>query len=98
MVELGLMAVGVYGLAMTYLAWRSCRFNDVLRQDNIDACGLIQRQGELLRGVANALKGPPPELTTWSHHDLPEVAAELKAKVQELETEVESLESQMDGG
>lgn len=41
--------------------------------------GILQRQGELLTGIANALKGPPPELTTWSHHDLPELAAAVVA-------------------
>lgn len=36
---------------------------------------LLTRQGDLLTGVANALQGDPPPLTTWSHHDLPERAA-----------------------
>ena len=30
---------------------------------------------KLLTGVANALRGDPPELTSWSWHDLPERAA-----------------------
>ncbi|MBD2760060.1 hypothetical protein IEE94_11130 [Yimella sp. cx-573] len=36
----------------------------------------ITKQGRLLTGVANALNGQPPELTTWGHHDLPELAEE----------------------
>lgn len=38
---------------------------------------ILSRQSDLLTGVANALNGPPPELTTWSHHDLPQKAAQL---------------------
>jgi hypothetical protein len=34
----------------------------------------IIRQDEILTGVANALKGPPDDLMTHSHHDLAEVA------------------------
>lgn len=32
------------------------------------------RSSEIMTGVANALNGPPPDLTTWSHHDLTEKA------------------------
>lgn len=35
---------------------------------------LISKQKKLLTGVVNALKGPPPDLTWWSHHDAPELA------------------------
>lgn len=38
---------------------------------------LITRQGDILSGVARALNGPPPPLTSWSHHDLAEKAEEL---------------------
>lgn len=36
---------------------------------------LLMRQGELLTAAVNALKGDPPPLTTWSHHDVAELAA-----------------------
>jgi hypothetical protein len=39
-----------------------------------DTHALILRQGALLTGVANALRGEPPALTTWSHHDVVERA------------------------
>jgi hypothetical protein len=45
------------------------------REEIEEYSSLLTRQGDLLTGVANALKGPPPELTSWSHHDLPELAA-----------------------
>ncbi len=47
------------------------------------ATALIAKQATILTGVANALHGDPPPLTTWSHHDLAELAA---AMVAELET------------
>ena len=33
---------------------------------------LIMKTGETLTRVANAVNGPPPPLTWWSHHDLGE--------------------------
>jgi hypothetical protein len=35
---------------------------------------LINRQGSLLTNAVNAMKGDPPPLTTWSHHDVAELA------------------------
>ncbi|MGW9541957.1 hypothetical protein ACWHA6_36340 [Streptomyces anthocyanicus] len=45
---------------------------------------ILDRQGELLTGAANALRGDPPPLTTWSHHDLPELAAEARGKLDKV--------------
>jgi len=39
----------------------------------------VGRPGEILRATADALKGPPPALSAHSWHDLPEVAARLRA-------------------
>lgn len=63
---------------------------DALRKEEEALSKLVGRQANLLRGVARALKGPPPEDTLWSHHDLPEVAtaaiAERDARIAALET------------
>lgn len=45
---------------------------------------LIQRQGRLLDGVVNALRGDPPELTLWSHHDAPELARAAVRRITRL--------------
>jgi len=42
--------------------------------------GILTRQGDLLTRTVNALKGDPPPLTTWSHHDVPELAAAVVAE------------------
>jgi len=54
---------------------------DRMRAEDGAADVLIARQRDLLTGVANALKGPPEELSTHSHHDLPEIAATLQANL-----------------
>jgi len=41
---------------------------------------LADRQSGLLRDTAIALHGPPPALTLWSHHDLPELAMAMKSE------------------
>lgn len=53
----------------------------VMETDAAEYDPILTRQGDLLTGVANALNGPPPELTTWSHHDLPEKARAVMAVV-----------------
>lgn len=46
---------------------------------------ILNRLGELLDGVALALRGPPPPLTSWGYHDLPErAAAEVAARLAAL--------------
>lgn len=44
-----------------------------LSEDEADADAVIQRLGDLLDRIAVAVKGPPPPLTSWSYHDLPEL-------------------------
>lgn len=53
-------------------------------QGLLDACdelhALSQRQGDLLTGAINALRGEPPKLTWWSHHDVVERAQQVVAE------------------
>ena len=42
-----------------------------------ESADLVEKQSKLLTGVVNAIKGEPPELTLWSHHDAPALVAEL---------------------
>lgn len=39
---------------------------------------LADRQAGLLSRTAIAIRGPEPDLTRWSHHDLPELAAAMR--------------------
>ena len=50
------------------------------RREIEDLHNLNDRLAELLTGVCLALKGPPPPNMLYSWHDLPEVAAALKAE------------------
>lgn len=43
---------------------------------------ILWKQGDLLKRTVNALKGDPPELTTWSHHDIPQLAAEARSRIE----------------
>lgn len=55
-----------------------------LETDCADETRTRERLHELLRGVAVAIRGPEPELTMWSFHDLPERAKNLVAEVSRL--------------
>ena len=54
--------------------------------------GILQRQGDLLTSTVNVLRGDPPPLTTWSHHDIPELARALKDERNQLALRVQALE------
>lgn len=60
-----------------------------LREEEEGLDDLVGRQGDILTRAANALNGPPPELTTWSHHDLGEKAEDLVAERDRLRTALE---------
>ncbi|MDB6014788.1 MAG: hypothetical protein JWL65_7038, partial [Gammaproteobacteria bacterium] len=45
-----------------------------LRKEEQFSRELTRRQSDLLTGVANALRGPPPRLTVWRHYDTPMLA------------------------
>lgn len=49
------------------------------------------KQGSILTGVANALKGPPDELTAHSHHDLADVAVEFRDAIIQAEEYLSSM-------
>lgn len=55
-----------------------------LRAEVDEADARAGRFAELLRATADALKGPPQPLALHSWHDLPEVAAALRAEVERL--------------
>lgn len=63
-----------------------------LHADVAAAEKLVGRQGALLVATANALKGPPPPRTQHSAHDLPEVAAALRAEVDALKARLAAAE------
>lgn len=47
---------------------------------------LISGQAKLLRHTVNILRGPPPDDTLWSHHDVPELAALISKHQAQLGT------------
>lgn len=49
--------------------------------ENAELLALRENLATLLTRTANGLKGNPPKLTSWSWHDLPEVAAALRKQV-----------------
>ena len=58
---------------------------------NDETSVLISRQADLLTRTVNILRGDPPPLTSWSHHDIPELAAEKVSEVARLTAERDAL-------
>ena len=73
---------------------------DRLQEDVEEYDATLTRQRDLLTRTVNALRGDPPPLTSWSHHDIPELAAEKVAEVERLTAErdaaIERLERVID--
>ena len=59
-----------------------------LRQELHDYDMLREKMAAILSATAVVLKGPAPELTGWSWHDLPEHAALLRDRVAFLEDSI----------
>ena len=57
---------------------------DELAAETSDLSRLVARQADLLTAAVNALKGEPPELVLWSHHDVGELAAAMTAQCGDL--------------
>ena len=68
---------------------------DRLQEEVEEYDAILGRQGDLLTRTVNALRGNPPPLTSWSHHDIPELAAEKVAEVARLTAERDALAAQV---
>ena len=68
-----------------------------LHADAEESEALRERLSALLRNTAIALRGPEPELTRWSWHDLPERAAALKAQRDALLEALQALYDEQQG-
>ena len=64
---------------------------DRLQEEIEEYDAILTRQSDLLTRTVNALRGNPPPLTSWSHHDIPELAAEKVAEVARLTAERDAL-------
>jgi len=57
---------------------------------------LLSRQSEQLMKTANVLRGDPPPLTQWSHHDVAERAAAVVAERDHWRSECEKAQTERD--
>jgi hypothetical protein len=75
---------------------------DRLQEEIEEYDAILTRQSDLLTRTVNALRGThprrvrqpdgnPPPLTSWSHHDIPKLAAEKVAEVARLTAERDAL-------
>lgn len=68
-----------------------------LKVETSDLSRLVARQADLLTAAVNALKGEPPELVLWSHHDVGELAAAMRARAERAEAERGELRARLTG-
>ena len=75
---------------------RWARVADELRRDLADNESLRERMEDLRTRTANALRGDPPPLTSWSWHDLPDRAAAAIAAIDVMQRAAAILATQGD--
>lgn len=64
-----------------------------LREEAEEYRQLITRQGDLLTGVANGLRGDPPANVRWDHSDLPVRAAAMAAELRAAQVRIVEMET-----
>ena len=67
-----------------------------LRAELSDRSRLISKQSDLLTAAVNALRGDPPELVWWSHHDVEQLATEQVAENARLRNALEKVRIELD--
>jgi len=65
--------------------------HDWLEEEEVSLHALCVQQAKILTGVANALRGDPPDLHHWSHHDLAERARDVVAENKRLREIIDAL-------
>lgn len=68
-----------------------------LEEDAADSYRLTGRLGDLLTKTVNVLRGNPPELTSWSWHDIPELARRMDDRRKALRDALELVEDHKAG-
>jgi len=63
--------------------------HDWLEEEEVSLHALCVNQAKILTGVANALRGDPPDLHHWSHHGLAQRARDVVDEVKRLREETE---------
>ena len=70
-----------------HIATLETQLSDARKEEELNAA-LLLKLSDLLTRTVNEIKGQPPELTQWSHHDLPDLAKELMAKLAESKVDL----------
>lgn len=67
-----------------------------LRESVDEYDGILGRQSDLLTATVNVLRGDPPPLTTWSHHDVAERAQSVVTERDALRAKVDAIRALCD--
>lgn len=62
-----------------------------LEEEVEDLSKLTQKQSDLLTAAVNVLKGPPPDLVLWSHHDIADLCIDIMTVKMTLDNHISEL-------
>ena len=65
---------------------------DALRAELDESCALGDKLAMLLAETAIAIKGPEPDMTQWSYHDIPDGVRAIQARADRLAEALRKLE------
>lgn len=59
---------------------------EALKSADEESCAVVDKLARLLAEIAVTLKGPEPDMTRWSYHDLPQLVSEMKGRSEKAES------------
>ena len=66
---------------------------EALKSADEESCAVVDKLARLLAEIAVTLKGPEPDMTRWSYHDLPQLVAETKERAEKAEAALAEIEA-----
>ena len=57
---------------------------DALRAELDESCAVVDKLARLLEETAIVIKGPEPDMTKWSYHDIPDGVRAIQARAERL--------------
>lgn len=78
------------------LTWLLAEARWTLEDEREDYGHVLEKQGRLLTSAVNTLRGDPPPLTTWSHHDVAELAAAVIAERDQARETITRIENEVE--
>ena len=74
----------VQGVVQAYARANVAHHTAALRAELDESCAVVGKLARLLAETAIVIKGPEPDMTKWSYHDIPDGVRAIQARAERL--------------